>query len=360
MPKNVIQITAVGDICLSDHILCSGFGVKSTIGKYGKDYLFQNVKEYFQDSDIVFANLECVLSNKNLDANDIRSTLFRGSPEYIDILKKAGFNILNIANNHSMQHGFEAFNDMKMNLQKNSIHPLGIKDVNNLLSLPVIFDITNIKIAFIGYSLEKDKYSDDELPYAKGDLSNIKKDISDLKKLADIIIVSVHWGLELMLSPSNNTIKLARQIIDSGADIILGHHSHTLQGIERYKDKLINYSLGNFVFDLLWDTNARRTGIFKIYIDSTKNITYKFIPVFINNHNQPIITKDSSESLISNTFTQDPDKDIEHENLRYYLETCRLEKQLVYKKLLFVFKNIGKINKKALSYLMREKLKTLF
>ena len=132
-----LTIAVVGDICLSDHLLCYGFGVKSAVDKYGDEFIFKNIIPLLDDADIIFGNLECVLSNKGLKDNDIKSRLFRGKPEHISVLKKAGFNILNIANNHTMQYGCEAFIDMERLLLENSIDPLGVKGDDKYNSKPV-------------------------------------------------------------------------------------------------------------------------------------------------------------------------------------------------------------------------------
>lgn len=347
-------ITAVGDICLSDHLLCYGFGVASKIEKYGSQYIFSQIKNRLCGSDIVFGNLECVLSTIGADNDNIRSMLFRGRPEYISVLKAGAFNILNLANNHAMDHGLNVFNDTKKQLIDNSIHPLGLKAQGRFNSQPVIFQKDKKRLAFLGYSFNKDKTPDHRVAYAKGDLARIANDIELLKHDTDYIVISCHWGLELMNRPSNHTIKLARDLIDSGADVILGHHSHTLQGVEEYKGKLIIYSLGNFVFDLHWDLQTRKTGIFRIHINS-ENIQYDFTPVFINDKYQPQIVSET-KNLPEINETINPSHDIEHVNLSYYLEYKIHEQRLFFKKIVFLIKNLYRIRKNALLFLLKTKL----
>ena len=172
-----ITITAVGDICLSDHLLCTGFGVSSNIDKHGYDFLFTHIKDHFFDSDLIFGNLECVLSDKKPLNNTVKDNLFKGKSKYIKVLNKAGFNCLNIANNHTMQHGVESFNDTVKLLKENEIQPLGLHGKENYFSEPCIINKNKCKCAIVGYSFVKDKISEEPL-YVKGDLQNI---ISDIK-----------------------------------------------------------------------------------------------------------------------------------------------------------------------------------
>lgn len=349
-------ITAVGDISLADHLLCSGFGVKSMIEKNGYNFIFKNIISKLAGDDVVFGNLEGVLSKKD-ESGSLDSTLFRGNPDHIVILKDAGFNLLNIANNHTMQHGRDAFVDMTDIMRNKSINPLGIRKASGLHSRPVFFENDKKKVVFLGYSFEKDGYQDSDLPYAIGNLDNIKYDITKLRNAADIVVISCHWGLELMSKPSNSTIILARQIIDAGADMILGHHSHTIQGIERYKNKLIIYSLGNFVFDLQWDVNTRRTGIFKIVIDETNRLDYDFIPIFINDNHQPVLAQGQHIATLNEISPDISDTTTEYDNLSYYLEYNRCERMLTHHKMRFVCKNYWRMEKRALLYLVKKQLR---
>ncbi len=353
--KTKISIAAVGDICLADHILCTGFGVRTNIEKHGYDFLFRNVKKYFTNNDINFGNLECVLSDVGLKKDDYYSKLFRGKPEYVKILKNAGFNVINIANNHTMQHGPEAFNDTINILKKNSIHPLGTKGTFGYSTEPVIIQKGNIKCAMLGYYFGRDQFCADPL-YALGNLSKIKIDIKKVKKKSDLVILSCHWGLELMNRPSPNTIKIARDFIDAGADIILGHHSHTVQGVENYKNKLIFYSLGNFIFDLLWDKYLRNTGIFKIDINN-KLFNYCIFRCFVNDSCQPQPIGPLVGNLSKYQIIEDPNENIEYNNFEYYKEFNKRENKNQINKVLFVLKNINKIPIKVLFLLFKRKLK---
>jgi gamma-polyglutamate biosynthesis protein CapA len=347
-----LTIAAVGDICLSDHVLCSGFGVSSSIEKHGHHSLFDDVKSYLSDADIVFGNLECVLSDKKNLEGAIKDSLFKGKPEYIEIIKELGFNCLNIANNHTMQHGSEGFENTIKILEANSVFPIGVCGREDYYSKPYTIRRNGHSCSMIGYSFIRDNFSNEPL-YAKGNLEHIIDDIKKIKKESDYLVVSCHWGLELMCRPSNNMVMIAHTLIDAGADVILGHHSHTLQGIEKYRNKLIIYSLGNFIFDLMWDLPTRKTGIFRILLGKG-NISYEFTPTFINNKCQIQVSKNTGYSM--KEFYSRNDQDQELENLDYYLECHKLERMLGLKKVMFLLKNIFRINKRALYLLIKNKI----
>ena len=248
--KNVI-IFAVGDIMLGDSSIKIGHGVRSNIEKFGIKNLFSEISSIFQNGDIIFGNLEAVLSD-NGRTDNIKSRSYRGFPQIITALKFAGFNILNIANNHIKEHGNEAYYETRDLLIKNNIIPLE--------SIPMIFEINGLKIGFLGYTFITEIHSSEQL-YCDSNKEIILKDIRKNKKKFDYLILSLHWGAEHINYPSPEQIKIAREFIDSGANIILSHHSHMVQGIERYKNGLINYSLGNFVFDK-HQIHFRKTYIF--------------------------------------------------------------------------------------------------
>ncbi len=266
-----IKIIAVGDIMLGDQDLCAGFGVGSHIKKRGANYLFDDVRDILSRGDIVFGNLECSV---NRDANiDYKKTFFCACPAVVPALKNAGFNALSVANNHIMQNGLEIYNHTINLLDENKILPVGVRnDVR-------IKKIHGLDIAFFGYSFIDDKICG--VGYNKIiDDKKIFDDISKIRASSDLIIISLHWGLEYVPYASVWQIETARKLIDAGADVILGGHSHVLQGYEIYNGKPIIYSLGNFIFDQTFNPETTISAIFEINIG--ENVEIKCMPILIN------------------------------------------------------------------------------
>jgi poly-gamma-glutamate synthesis protein (capsule biosynthesis protein) len=280
---------------LGDHPVCFGHGVRSRIEKYGFEHLFKNVAENLKDSDILFGNLEAVLSDYGYDPRKIEKAELRGKGAYALGLAELGFTVMSFANNHAMQHGPETFQDTVENLERNKIFCLGLE--NNGETNVFSFRKSEIEIAMLAYSLRSEKYSGKATAYAIGNEKNILKDVADQKKHNRIVIVSLHWGEEYLNYPSPEQLILGHKIVDAGATLILGHHPHVLQGIEKYQGGYIVYSLGNFIFDK-WDMNARQTMILDCMISNKGIESLDFIPVIINREFQPQIATESMANAI--------------------------------------------------------------
>lgn len=286
MSNNQLTLLAAGDIMMGDHPICTGRGVNALIEKKGSAFLFQYVKETLRAGDIVFGNLETVISNKNYKKYNLKSYQLRAMPQSANALKDAGFNVLSIANNHILEHGEEAFYDTLRILEENKINYTGKCEKGK--QTPALISQNDVIVGFLGYSLIEDP---NYIPlYAKSDIEAIIDDVIALKKKVDIPVVSLHWGYEHIKRPSPGQIDTGRKIIDAGAKLIIGHHSHCLQGMEYYKDGVILYSLGNFVFDM-WQKKARESMIFKCSLSKQGIEDAEIIPVFINDSYQPEILK---------------------------------------------------------------------
>jgi gamma-polyglutamate biosynthesis protein CapA len=278
--ENNIKIAAVGDLMLGDHPVRFGHGVRSRIEDVGADELFIKVKQVFKSCDFVFGNLEVAHSDIGLIRERIESMEFRASPLSITAIKKAGINIVNFANNHCMEHGHEAFFETINLLKKNEISIAGIKAINNRC-VPVELYKKDCNIVILAYSLRPENYcKNSSLLYALSSEDAILEEVKSYKNRKDILVISLHWGEEFMNYPSPMQVIFANRLINAGANIILGHHPHVLQGIELYRGAVIAYSLGNFIFDM-WQKCTRETMILKLQCFK-KRISYEVIPVNIN------------------------------------------------------------------------------
>lgn len=149
----------------------------------------------------------------------------------------------------------------------------------------------NVNLGFAAYN----SVHDIENPSLYSEFS-IEKAISSLNKMKKLgvacKIVSLHWGWreEYINIPSVEHIKIARLLVDNGADIIVGHHPHVIQPVEEYKEKLIFYSLGNFLFDMIWSTNVRTGMAVKIFYDkANRKLDYQIIPIYLRNDYAPFL-----------------------------------------------------------------------
>lgn len=312
--NDTIVLKAVGDIML-------GRKVNEKICKHGADYLFDNVRSLLSSADFTIGNLECPLSDRG-NPYIPKDFIFRASPGCADSLKKAGFNIICLANNHILDYGSLALFDTISALERVGISYMGAGENLERTCKPLIFETKGLKIAFLAftyaYTARKDKPG-----CCPCDPRLIQKQIKLVKPQVDLVIVSIHHGVEYVDYPNRYIISLFRGAADAGANLVLGHHPHVVQGLETYRDSLIVYSLGNFIFDYS-DIEIRRTSYQKTALAyftnhppntndmrTTKSFilqcklskkgvdSYELIPVKANQDFQPIImNKQESQDFL--------------------------------------------------------------
>lgn len=268
-----VTICSVGDLMICDSPLYASVGVGSYYsGIKGK--LFSNCKEVFDSADIVIGNFETVV-HEPVDKS-LGEMQMRCPEEVIQELRDAGFSVLNLANNHCMQHGVESFENTRRTCERYGIQPIGIRDEE-----PYIMETNGVKLVFLSLCIHLEWYEPDYIRY-ENRIERILKTVQEQRTNDQnlIIVVIVHWGDEFATYPSNAQIALAHRLVDYGANIILGHHSHVYQGIEEYKGGVIAYGQGNFISDMVPEM-CRQTGIVRVEIDNVgggKKINYKLLP----------------------------------------------------------------------------------
>lgn len=289
-----ITLVAVGDILLDR-------GVRRQLENHGYAYPYLQVKGIFQEADIAFANLECPLTTGGVPVLKDRALIFCGDPENGAALREAGFTLLSLANNHSMDYGGEGLSATLAVLEENGILPLGAGRSAAEARQPVYVGVKGNIIGFLGYSLfPPEGYI--VLPrhpqVARVDFERMPAEIAAAGENCDFLVVSFHWGREYDYYASEQQRELAYLAVDSGAELVLGHHPHVLQGIELYRDKLIFYSLGNFVFDRQIQPGTDETIILELSVHGGEWQEAIIIPVKIENARpRPVQGKEGKEIL---------------------------------------------------------------
>lgn len=224
-------VTATGDCTFATDANASReLGFVAYAERYGADWFFDKVRTVFEEDDLTIVNFEGTLSERG--TREIKQFAFRGDPSYVDILTGSSVEAANLANNHSMDYGEISLEDTKEYLDEAGIlYCRGKEDV-------AITEINGIKVGLVGIN-----YLNDVM---KTELKSAIEKAKD--KGAELIILSIHWGVEKATEPNSEQIKAAHTAIDCGADLVIGTHPHVLQGFEKYKGKYICYSLGNFSF----------------------------------------------------------------------------------------------------------------
>lgn len=239
------------NLAFAGDILLDGF-VGDQIANYGVNFPFAKVGPVLKKADIAFANLETPVSVRGKAAE--KSFAFRSKPAALAGLSDAGIDGVTLANNHILDFGQDAMLDTLVHLDKYKIGHTGAGKNSNEAFKPYIQTVKGKKIAILGVSRVLSSpswYAGKNSPGAASAYTP-EPMLGAIKKSAkenDYTIVYIHWNNEFKDYPEPYARDLAKQMIDSGADIIIGAHSHCLMGIEYYKHKPIYYSLGNFVFN---------------------------------------------------------------------------------------------------------------
>jgi poly-gamma-glutamate capsule biosynthesis protein CapA/YwtB (metallophosphatase superfamily) len=281
--KNSVTLLAVGDILLN---------------RDNPESLLAEVAPALKQGDVVFAQVECSYSERGQRADNRGWGGFRAHPRNVPAIAHAGIKVVSIAGNHTMDYGPDAFSDTLDHFRQNEIKTIGggrnIKEART----PALFEIDGTRVAFLGYNsiIKSDwiaredhpgmaplrvKTFYEQLDWQPGtpakvwtlpvldDLLAVEKDIAGARRIADIVVVSVHWGVHHKSEAAMYQINAGHRMIDAGADLILGHHTHRLNPIAKYKGKFIFFGLGNFAFQSGKDPNDPYLQITKQLYDTS-------------------------------------------------------------------------------------------
>ncbi|MBI2453526.1 CapA family protein [Candidatus Peregrinibacteria bacterium] len=245
------------------------------------------IEPYLKEADILFGNLETPIAEKGTESWE--GNRFKADPKTIEGLIQVGFDFLSVANNHIGDQKREGMENTFRILQENAIEYVGGGFNEEEAHSAKIKIIKGLKIGFLGYTdigasytIAKEKQSG----IAWAEIDRLKKDIEKSLENTDILIVSFHFGTEYQTHSNTRQQELARASIDSGADLVIGHHPHLPQEIEYYKNGIIVYSLGNFIFDQTWSKATMKGLTIKITIENEKIVDLKEIPIKISSQFQ--------------------------------------------------------------------------
>lgn len=227
-----ITVSLMGDCTLGTD---ENFAYDTSLNAYflyqGADYFFENVRSILEADDLSIINMEGPLTESTARNGELFA--FKGDPEFVNILSGSSVEAANLANNHSHDYGEQSFTDTKKILEDAGISTFGYDD-------SAIVTVKGINVGLVGIYELHDHL--ERMQQLKDNIAKVKADG------ADLIIAIFHWGNERETVPDYNQMTLAHAAIDNGADLVIGHHPHVLQGIEEYRGKYIAYSLGNFCF----------------------------------------------------------------------------------------------------------------
>ena len=282
----IYRIATLGDIMLDR-------GVEAALKRDGLGYdaAFDLIRDDLKDYDLVFANLEGSISDVGTDTGKAYS--FRFEPAVADALAKAGIDIVSLANNHMLDWGRESLCETTRHLDRVNLAYVGAGCDETSAEAPYLVNLGDTTVAFLAYTefYQGAHATADRPGMTQYDLDIITDRIKTLKQRdgIDLVLVSMHWGTEYKSRANDTQVQVGQRFIDAGADVVIGHHPHVAQEIERYGNGWIIYSLGNFVFDQDWSEATMQGLLAEIVIKDGK--VDDIIPrtIQLNNRYQPAI-----------------------------------------------------------------------
>ena len=238
--SKIVTITCVGDVTIGRNVQHKGKSIfEEELKRQNNDinFIFRNVKDIFESDDLTIANFEGTLADSYTipDKKKNNQFLFLGPPSYASALSDNGVEVVTMENNHVADFGEDGVSSTIAAMES-----VGVVWANQ--NHMAVYETQGIRIGILAYQTLNQSISSEERA------KQLPGIIADAKKTCDLVICAFHWGEEKDYSPREKQIMLGRAAIDAGADLVIGHHSHRINPIEKYKDKYIVYSLGNCSF----------------------------------------------------------------------------------------------------------------
>jgi gamma-polyglutamate biosynthesis protein CapA len=242
---------------------------------------FRKIAPLMAGSDIAFVNLEAPFSDQGRYFDT--GLIFHSPPEAIAGLQLAHLAIVSTANNHARDCGSHGVDYTIRWLRAHCIEPLGSSESEARTHQGVVLTRNGVRFGFLGYTFDQQNgnWRDVDPRIALADPAVLCRDIAALRKRADVVIVSMHHGVEYMPKPNKAQIAFAHAAIAAGATLVIGHHPHVVQPQESYKNGLIFYSLGNFVFDQYQREATQHGEIVQVSFLGTRILATHVMPVRI-------------------------------------------------------------------------------
>ena len=275
---DTLNVIFTGDILLDR-------GVRRVINQHGVDHLFSDgIDSVFRSAQVVVGNLECPATK--IEAPVFKQYIFRGEPEWLEALKRHGITHLNLANNHSIDQGREGLIDTYQNILAAGMTPLGAGENMQQAAAPVLLASAPRKVWLVPslrLALENYAYLPDKPCVSQEPMDSLLQRVFRLRQADStaVIIVSLHWGGEHTLEPVPRQRHDAHMLIRAGADVLICHHTHTLQTVEDYHGHMIYYSIGNFIFAPTKPMNARACIVRLTITDEKDGLQTETIPIDI-------------------------------------------------------------------------------
>lgn len=276
--RETIRLTFVGDSMLDR-------SVYRKMSASGIDYPFRLLGDVFDGADLVIGNLEGPITARGNHAVPNGSLLFKFEPETAVALKEAGFDYVSLANNHTYNQGVAGLTDSQTHLAAAGVVAFGHPRQVSMSDVALV-ELKGWKLALVGWNMIEvtDTYQDE-----------LEAIIQQLDATVDQVVIMPHWGPEYKPQTAAQ-VETAHALIDAGADLIIGAHPHTVQGIEIYNNRPIFYSLGNFIFDQYWSDPTEQGLAVRVTLSDT-SFTAELVPIDLRD-SQPRVAAEPIRTTI--------------------------------------------------------------
>ena len=283
-PRGTLVIHGTGDVSLDPSFI-------PALASNGYGWAWSGLGGLFRRDDLSVINHEC--PSTDIVAPLDKRFVFRCDPDALDEARAAGVDAANLANNHGFDQGPEALLDSMENLRRADIVPIGAGASQEEADAPAYVEVKGWTIGLVGVGEVTDPDSQvavgDEIGTSVGrDFSRALRAIRQAEANADLVIVVIHWGVELDVRPRDYQIDEAHRMIDAGADVIFGHHAHRLQPMDTYAGRPIFYGLGNFVWPR-FSVESSTTAVAEVVVRPDGSITGRLLPATIVSDGHPVL-----------------------------------------------------------------------
>ena len=276
LPK---RISFVGDVMLARH-------VETLMSQHGSDYVFKKIDSLNSKNNYLIGNFEGSIPKKHKKTPDFNLT-FSVDDKYVSELQAFGFTHLSLANNHSLDYKKSGYTNTVKVLSKNELQTFGHPTAVNSNSITYV-DVSGYKVAVIGL----------HTLFVEPNSEELVETFTEANQNSDIQIVYIHWGDEYRLEQNSTQRAFAKKLIALGTDLIVGHHPHVVQGIEKIDDVIVFYSLGNFVFDQYFSDAVRQGLVLDLEIKDSVKIKLKPIISHLASSQPQSMTKEEKQEFL--------------------------------------------------------------
>ena len=293
-PPPVVELVAVGDVMLGRTV---GRLIAGDTPRY--PYEGEGVLPILQGADVTIGNLECPVSDRGQPV--AKTYTFRADPGVVEGLVWAGFDVLSLANNHLGDYGLDAVRDTLRHLAEAGLAVTGAGETADAAHAARIVEAGGLRLAFLAFNqVPPESFAaDDERPgLAWMDPERMTAAVRAAREVADLVIVSCHWGIEYSAHPTPSQERIAQALADAGADLIIGHHPHVVQGVQYHAETFTAYSLGNYVFDIDLTAESLQGAMLRCLLDPTGVKTVEIVPVSIDDCRPVVMPSDRAESVL--------------------------------------------------------------